>query len=181
MGNSLTRTTSTVIHKQQQFDKRLDLFRKKSIAINNNELANVTWKNTIPFIPNIAMGKVIKVYDGDTITIASKLRQDDSNSDIYRFNVRIHGIDAPEIKSTDPNEKQIAELAKSELSKLIMNQIVTMDVLCYDKYGRLLADVYCGDTRLSSWMLDKRLAVPYDGGTKISPHNWLLFHEKNVI
>ena len=32
-----------------------------------------TWKNTKPFVPPLKEGIVIKVYDGDTITIASKL------------------------------------------------------------------------------------------------------------
>ena len=39
----------------------------------NDYLENVCYKDTIPFIPPITSGKVIKVYDGDTITIASKL------------------------------------------------------------------------------------------------------------
>ena len=176
MGNSLTRTSSTVIHKQKELDQRLSLHRKQSRAIETDELANVNWRNTLPFVPNITKGKVIKVHDGDTITVASKLRPDDSKSDIYRFNVRINGIDAPEISSKDADEKDVAQIAQAELSKLVMNQIVTMDVLCYDKYGRLLADVYHDDIRLSSWMLDHHLAVPYDGGTKISPGNWKQYY-----
>jgi hypothetical protein len=34
---------------------------------------NIKWNDTIPFIPPIDSGLVIKVYDGDTITIASQL------------------------------------------------------------------------------------------------------------
>ena len=54
------------------------------------------WKDTMPFIPPISGGVVIKVYDGDTITIASKLPY--KKSPLYRFSVRMNGIDAPELK-----------------------------------------------------------------------------------
>ena len=54
-------------------------------------LDNINYKDTIPYIPNVTYGKVIKVYDGDTITIACKMPFD--NSPIYRFSVRIAGID----------------------------------------------------------------------------------------
>ena len=39
----------------------------------------IEWSQTIPFIPPITQGIVIKVYDGDTITIASKLPYEKSN------------------------------------------------------------------------------------------------------
>ena len=38
-----------------------------------NLLQNIEYRDTTPFIPPIQYGKVIKVYDGDTITIASVL------------------------------------------------------------------------------------------------------------
>ena len=36
----------------------------------------IEYNDTIPFIPPITCGKVIKVYDGDTLTLASKLPYD---------------------------------------------------------------------------------------------------------
>jgi hypothetical protein len=41
------------------------------------------WKDTVVFVPPITGGIVIKVYDGDTITIASKLPYDESK--LYRL------------------------------------------------------------------------------------------------
>lgn len=58
-------------------------------------LETINYVDTIPFVPPITSGKVIKVYDGDTITIASKLPYD--HSPIYRFSVRLLGIDSPEM------------------------------------------------------------------------------------
>ena len=67
-------------------------------------MEHVTYKDTIPFIPPLTMGKVIKVYDGDTITIASKMPFE--NSPYYRFSVRLKGIDCPEIRTKNMEEKQ---------------------------------------------------------------------------
>ena len=57
---------------------------------------DIEWKDTIEYKVPIQGGRVIKVYDGDTITIAARLPYDDSQ--LYRFSVRLNGIDAPEIK-----------------------------------------------------------------------------------
>jgi endonuclease YncB( thermonuclease family) len=67
----------------------------------------VIWEDTIPFKPPITGGRVIKVYDGDTITVASKLPY--RKSPLYRWSVRIRGIDCPEMKSHDKNEKLVAK------------------------------------------------------------------------
>ena len=65
---------------------------------------NINWENTKPFVPNITRAKVIKVYDGDTITIASKIHCMDFN--YYRFSVRLANIDCPEIRTINEIEKQ---------------------------------------------------------------------------
>ena len=61
-------------------------------------------KDTVPFTFPIENGQVIKVYDGDTITIASKLPYD--ASPLYRLSVRLNGIDTPEIKGKNDDEKE---------------------------------------------------------------------------
>ena len=80
----------------------------------------ISWDDTIPFVAPITGGQVIKVYDGDTITIASKLPYE--TSPVYRFSVRLNGIDCPEIKGENDDEKQCAQLAKKELEGLILNK-----------------------------------------------------------
>ena len=140
---------------------------------------NIDWKDTIQFVPPVEKGIVIKVYDGDTITIASKLPY--PSSPLYRFSVRLNGIDCPEIKGKDENEKQCAQIAKQEMSDLILNKIVTLKNVETEKYGRILADVYSGDLHLNKHMIEKRLAVTYDGGTKISPKNWMNYYCKGEL
>jgi len=133
-------------------------------------LTDASYDNTIAFVPPVTSGKVIKVYDGDTITIASKLPYDESP--VYRFSVRLLGIDTPEIKGSTPKEKELAKKARDALSSKILGKIVYLNDVGTEKYGRLLATVYYEDLNLNRWMLDNRFAVPYDGGTKQRPPEW---------
>lgn len=134
-------------------------------------LANADWLNTVPFVPPVTSGKVIKVYDGDTITIASKLPF--PNSPVYKFPVRLHGIDCPEIKGSTETEKTLAKAARDALSDKINGNVVTLRNVSTEKYGRLLADVYYNGEHMNQWMLLNNYAVKYDGGTKSRPDNWL--------
>ena len=56
----------------------------------NTKYENIKYEDCIPFVPPLTEGIVVKVYDGDTITIASKMPWKDSP--YYRFSVRINGI-----------------------------------------------------------------------------------------
>jgi endonuclease YncB( thermonuclease family) len=139
----------------------------------------IEWKDTIPFVPPVNKGFVIKVYDGDTITIASKLPYGDSP--MYRFSVRLNGIDCPEMKGKDNDEKQCAILAKNEMIDLVLHKEIILKNVQTEKYGRILADVYINDLHINQHMVEKRLAVKYDGGTKICPKNWLNYYYKGEL
>lgn len=133
-------------------------------------IQNISYKDTIPFVPPITLGKVIKVYDGDTFTLAAQLPY---NSTItYRFSIRLNGIDSPEIKSTFAVEKQLAIVSRDALSNLIMDKIVSLKNISIEKYGRILADVYLDELHVNKWMIEKRYAIKYTGGTKYRPNEW---------
>ena len=58
-------------------------------------LEEANWKNTVEFVPLVAEGKVIKVYDCDTITIATKfpyLTTLNESKIMYRFHAACNGI-----------------------------------------------------------------------------------------
>lgn len=149
------------------------------------DLRNVQYKDCVPFVPPIRMGKVVKVYDGDTFTVASKIkmthyskgktkrqRAEDvvytgkDSYTMFRFSVRLRGIDCPELTSSDPTEKRKAEEARNFLSNMILNKCVYLDNVGTEKYGRLLADVYIKKTNIAKKMLDMKLGIPYSGGKK---------------
>lgn len=135
----------------------------------------IKWSDTVPFTFPISGGQVIKVYDGDTITIASKLPYPESP--LYRLSVRLNGIDTPEIKGSNDDEKQAAKNARDAVSDLIMQKHIRLENVQSEKYGRILADVYFKDLHLNKWLIDNRYAVEYDGGTKIAPKSWLRYKE----
>lgn len=137
-------------------------------------------KDLPEFVPPVDSGRVVKVYDGDTITVASKI-PNLKNSKIYKFSVRLNGIDTPEIKGSNEDEKNIAKKARDTLSEKIMNKYVFLKNVKTEKYGRLLCDVYLGNQHLNQWMLDQRFAVKYDGGTKISPKLWSEYYYHNKM
>jgi len=123
-----------------------------------NYCSKPTWETTVPYVPQVRYGYVIKVYDGDTITVASRMW-----GTYYRFPVRLRGIDCPEMKSPD---NVIAKIAQKKVSDLILNKRVYLTEVSMDKYGRLLAKVSYHGVDISAFLLGQKLAVPYDGGAK---------------
>jgi len=153
----------------------LNKSKHSDICVDPNELFddylfNIEYKDTKRFIPPIVQGKVIKVYDGDTITIASKIPN--TNLPIYRFSVRLSGIDSPEIKGDSDKEKALAIVSRDALHNLIIGKVIMLRNVTTEKYGRILADIYLENLHINKWMLDNNYAIPYDGGKKKRPNEW---------
>lgn len=152
--------------------------RNNSNKIDKNYMedgSNIKWEDTTEFTFPIKGGRVIKVYDADTITIASKLPYDESP--MYRLSVRLNGIDTPEIKGkgVSDEEKESAKLARNFVSDLVLNKFIRLENIESEKYGRILADVYIGDIHLNDLLIRERYAVIYNGGTKQKPISWLKY------
>lgn len=162
--------------KKQDITLNLDLSRDLiQDKINKNYMedgSDIRWEDTVEFTFPITGGRVIKVYDADTITIASKLPYD--ASPMYRLSVRLNGIDTPEIKGkgVSDEEKEAAKVARDFVSNLVMNKFVRLENIESEKYGRILADVFVGDIHLNELLIKERYAVKYDGGTKKKPTSW---------
>ena len=127
---------------------------------------SIRYEDTIPFIPNITEAEVIKVYDGDTITIGFFYPGSDKPHIPYRMSVRLLGIDTPEMKGKSPEEKAKAKQAQSFLSSQILGKKVTLTDVALEKYGRLLANVHYDGVYINKLMIDNHYAVAYDGGHK---------------
>lgn len=125
----------------------------------------ILWTDTVPFIFPISEGQVIKVYDGDTITIAAYMPYI-HESPLFRFSVRLIGIDTPEIKGHNEDEKQVAKDVRDVLSDELLHRVVRLKNVQTDKYGRILADVYLGDLHINQWLVDNNYVATYDGGKK---------------
>lgn len=97
-------------------------------------------------------------------------------------NVRISGIDAAEMRPSRTNsagdvrseaerqaEKAAAVRARDALAELLRQHHyeMTLENIEPDKYGgRIIADALIGGVDAAQYLIQKRLAVPYDGGTK---------------
>lgn len=121
---------------------------------------------------------VIKVYDGDTITI---VYENESDKKVYKGSLRLRGIDAPEIRTKNKNEKEIAQIAKNRLNTLVFNKYIRLEKIDYDKYGRILADIYVKNKNISDLLISERLGVKYDGGTKNTPNDWKKYYENGIM
>ena len=127
-----------------------------------SNLAECSWINTKPFLPHFTQGKCIKVYDCDTITVAAEV-----GGSFYRFQIRLYGIDGPEMKSANPLEKEKAKIARDKMAAIILDKIVIVHIISSDKYGRLLSKVITTDgVDMSEHLLSTGLALPYFGKTK---------------
>lgn len=110
------------------------------------------------------LGKVVSVYDGDTFTVAFNT----FGLGFFLHNVRIIGIDAPEIKGKSVEEKTAAISARDYLRSIIDGHIVDLEIIGEDKYGRLLGIVtrHSDGLDIGQNMLDTCFVSKYDGGTR---------------
>ncbi|MGL5356698.1 MAG: thermonuclease family protein [Cetobacterium sp.] len=84
-------------------------------------------------------GKVIKVADGDTITVLK---------DGEKVRIRFYGVDAPEKKQ----EYGIKSL--DVLKKMIDGETVEVNVKDKDQYGRVVGEVFYNGKNLNLYMLE---------------------------
>jgi|TARA_R100000900_G_scaffold100498_1_gene77858 micrococcal nuclease len=112
------------------------------------------------------------VVDGDTIDVTIDL-----GFDLYKKErVRVAGVDTPEKRTRDLEEKELGIDATYWLKEKLEGAISGDDELSVrtelvggvGKYGRLLGWLYIGDSELSlnEQMITEGYAWPYDGGTK---------------
>ena len=126
-------------------------------------LETATLKNTLKFTFNmIVQAKVVKVYDGDTITCVFNT----FGLGLFKHQVRLNGIDTAELKSIDPNSKSQAITARDFVSDTILNKVVKLQCEGTDKYGRILGRIFIDDVCINDILISKKLAVLYDGGKK---------------
>jgi len=118
-----------------------------------------------------------KVVDGDTIDVTLDLGFDVCT----RQRVRLLGIDTPESRTSDPEEKKFGLLSKEKLKEWCMKAVasddddIEIELRCPEKdsrgkFGRILAEVWVREgghwTNVNKWMCDEGYAVPYVGQNK---------------
>ena len=121
---------------------------------------------------NFRVVEINKVLDGDTIDVTIDL-----GFDLYKKErVRVAGVDTPEKRTRDLEEKALGIDATNWLKEKLEGAILGDDDLIIrtelvggvGKYGRLLGWLYIGtdNVSLNEQMIAEGLAWEYDGGTK---------------
>ena len=110
--------------------------------------------------------KVTRVVDGDTIDVDLDLGFDI----IYKCRVRLYGIDTPESRTRNKDEKVRGKLAAKFLKDAILNgKNVILQTQLKDskgKFGRVLASVVVDGININQRMVTNHLAVRYEGQSK---------------
>lgn len=107
-------------------------------------------------------GYIVSCYDGDTCTVLFRWKKQD-----IKLSCRIYGIDTPELRTKNEEEKKKAIEARDFLSNLILKKIIFINFMKYDKYGRPLVKLFVNNKDVSKIMIDNGFAKEYYGGAKI--------------
>lgn len=110
--------------------------------------------------------KVERVVDGDTIDVVLDLGFDI----LYKSRVRLYGIDTPESRTRNLDEKARGKMAAAFLEDAINNgkQVVIQTKLkdSRGKFGRVLGDVVVDGININQSMIDNYHAAAYFGQSK---------------
>ena len=146
------------------------IFAKTKALQKNIDWSNVQEEDIHTFVPPITYGKVLKVYTGDMITIASQIPFFDestiNSAPIYRFMIYLDGISAPKPITLMNIQNDIGKLAKEELTKKIEGEVVELRGIKPDKHGRIYATVFLGEINVNAWLLEKKYVTSCKNGRK---------------
>lgn len=121
--------------------------------------------------------KVVRVYDADTVHCVFFI-----NGKAFKFKVRLARIDTAEKTALDPAEQLWSTKAISRLNELIDGKLMWLKCFKWDKYGRLLGELFPlieiegknvkGKISINQMLLDENLAYSYDGGERREFRDW---------
>ena len=153
---------------------------KEKLLTGNLKTSKFTLEN------NVYLAKCVKCYDADSIHIVINF-----GDKLSRFICRLYGIDTAELRSKNPDEKKYARESRDYLKTIILDKLIIVKCGEFDKYGRLLVDVYPFDDNLNivdllenggsdlkqessinNHLIEKKYAYKYLGGTKVDFKEW---------
>ena len=116
--------------------------------------------------------KITRVVDGDTVDVDIDLG---FGVWLHKERVRLHGIDTPESRTRDLEEKKFGLIAKEQIKFFLpagsMQTLVTVKDKA-GKFGRILGKFLIYDKKTDSrmtindWMIREHHAVAYHGQSK---------------
>ena len=120
--------------------------------------------------------KLLKVVDGDTVDVDVDLG---FNVWLRKQRIRLHGIDTPESRTRNKEEKRFGVRAKQHLSHMIATEIehgplvgadtkkqILLQSLGRGKFGRILGVLFVDGVNVNEKMIEDHHAVAYRGQSK---------------
>ena len=114
---------------------------------------------------SVTIAEVTSIYDGDTFR---------ANIPDYpliigqHMGIRINGVDTPEMRGKCEQEKVLARKAKQYTVMMLRSaKAIELRNMQRGKYFRIVADVLADGQSVGEGLVNKGLAVPYDGGKKV--------------
>ena len=110
--------------------------------------------------------KVVRVVDGDTVDTSIDLGFD------IRIGqrVRLYGINTPECRTRDKDEKKAGLAAKARLVEMLKENknkcVIKTSLDKKGKYGRVLGGLYVNDVDLNEALVNEGHAKQYYGGSR---------------
>jgi endonuclease YncB( thermonuclease family) len=130
---------------------------------------NATKKTKIfSFEGRKCIGKVVDVYDGDTVKIVFPLSEKEPDR-LYRWNCRLINVDTPELRTKNLKEKEFGKLVRNKLREKILDKLMYISCMDFDKYGRLLVEIFEDSEykmSINNWLISNEYAKEYHGGKK---------------
>lgn len=108
--------------------------------------------------------QIARVVDGDTVDVII----DCGFSILHKARVRMYGIDTPESRTRDKDEKARGLMSKDFLVKELSKGDVVIKTKKdkKGKFGRILGEFYVNDININQMMIHGFYAVAYNGQSK---------------
>jgi len=116
-----------------------------------------------------------RVVDGDTIDVDLDLG---FTVIMKKQRIRLYGLNTPESRTRDLEEKQYGLAAKARLKEILegaefLSLKTSIDKKARGKYGRILGTIFADGVDINQQLLDEGHAIEYFGGTKNTTKWWL--------
>ena len=128
--------------------------------------------------------KMLRIVDGDTVDVDIDLG---FGVWLKKQRIRLYGIDTPESRTRDLEEKKYGLAAKEFLTKMLDDEggiILKTHKDAEGKFGRILGELWrtteYGDQSINQYLVDKHHAVRYYGQSKsemVSEH----LHNRTLV
>ena len=123
--------------------------------------------------------EIVKIIDGDTVDVDIDLG---FGVWLKKERIRMFGIDTPESRTRDLEEKKYGLAAKEFLTKWLSAGNITLKTQkdAEGKFGRILGELWYNDVNINQKMVEEHHAVEYTGQSKSEIVSEHLFNRTKV-